>query len=79
MTVSSDNDKHFLIFTVNCIWGAWSTWETCSVTCGGGTQDRNRAITQEALFGGNECTGDDKETQSCNSNGCPGMDISKIL
>ena len=61
-----------LIFTVNCVWGAWSAWETCSVTCGGGTQDRNRAVSQQALFGGNECAGTGQETQSCNSAGCPG-------
>ena len=62
-------------WTVNCLWGAWSAWETCSVTCGGGTQERNRAKTQDALFGGYECTGNDKETQSCNNNGCPGLYI----
>ena len=60
-------------FAVNCTWDTWTAWETCSVTCGGGTQDRNREVGQEALFGGNECTGDNEETQSCNNNGCPGM------
>ena len=43
------------------------------MTCGGGTQARNRAVDQEALFGGNDCAGDNNETQSCNSNGCPGI------
>ena len=65
-------------FTVNCSWEAWSTWETCSVTCGGGTQERNRTVGREALFGGNECTGDEKETQACNSNGCPGTYFSDL-
>ena len=46
------------------------------MTCGGGTQERNRAKTQEALFGGNECTGNNLETQPCNINGCPGRFIS---
>ena len=79
MVVGSDTILEFLIFAVICLWGEWSAWEICSVTCGSGTQERNRSITQEALFGGNVCKGDDRETQSCNSNGCPGMDISKIL
>ena len=60
-------------FTVNCTWGEWSAWESCSVTCGGGNQVRNRSITQQALFAGNDCTGDYDEQQTCNSNGCPGM------
>ena len=55
-------------------WGEWSAWEICSVTCGGGSQGRNRSITQQAMFGGNECMGDDSEQQSCNNNGCPGRD-----
>ena len=63
------NDK----LSVNCSWDTWTAWETCSVTCGGGTQDRNREVGQDALFGGSDCTGDNEETQSCNSNGCPGM------
>ena len=63
---------------VNCTWGQWSAWDTCSVTCGGGTQDRQRSITQEALYGGNECIGENQETQSCNSNGCPGTNFSVI-
>ena len=42
------------------------------MTCGGGTQERNRTISQTALNNGTDCTGNDTETQSCNSNGCPG-------
>ena len=67
-------------FTVNCIWQTWSAWETCSVTCGGGgTQVRNRAKTQEASFGGTECTGNDKETRSCNNLARPSMYILHTL
>ena len=69
----SDMIKPMLpICSVNCTWSQWSAWETCSVTCGGGTQRRNRLITEQAMFGGNECTGEDSEQQSCNRNGCPG-------
>ena len=59
-------------FSVNCTWGAWSAWETCSVTCGGGTQERNRTVSQPALYNGTDCVGNDTETQICNTNGCPG-------
>ena len=79
MIVKSDTNLEYLKFVVNCLWGEWSAWKTCSVTCGSGTQERNRSITQEALFGGNVCKGDDRETQSCNSNGCPGIYLSNIV
>ena len=62
-----------LVFIVNCVWGPWSVWEACSVTCGGGTLEINRAITQKAKYGGNECAGNDKETLLCSTNGCPGF------
>ena len=64
---------------VNFKQGDWLEWETCSVSCGGGTQERHRAVTQEALLNGNEYTWDEKETQSCNSNGCSGIDSSNML
>ena len=73
MLVVSVTYLEFLIFTVNCIWGPWSVWEACSVTCGGGTLEMNREITQEAKYGGNECTGNDKETLLCSTNHCPGF------
>ena len=46
------------------------------MTGGGGTHGRSRAKTQEAENGGNKCAGTASETQSCNSNGCPGMSFS---
>ena len=65
-------DYRFFIHIVDCVWGAWSVWETCSVTCGGGTQERNRTISQPALNNGTDCVGNDTESKSCNNNGCPG-------
>ena len=56
---------------VDCTWNAWAAWATCSVTCGGGTQERNRTMTP-AQHGGANCTGNDNESQSCNTDGCPG-------
>lgn len=49
---------------INC---QWSTWSTCSVTCGGGTQTRYHIV--EAENGGNPCYGN--YSQSCNTQECP--------
>ena len=61
----------FLVSIVDCTWDEWSTWEICSVSCGGGTQERNRTKVA-AQHGGADCVGNDRETQSCNDNVCPG-------
>ena len=47
-------------------WGAWTQWSTCSVTCGGGDQDRSRVCSVP-----NACSGADIETQTCNAQACP--------
>ena len=60
------------LYSVDCSWTAWSAWETCSVSCGGGSQERYRTINQTAINNGANCAGSDTETQHCNSNGCPG-------
>jgi len=47
--------------------GGWSQWDTCSATCGGGTQ--NRTCTNPApQYGGADCDGD--ASQSCNTEAC---------
>lgn len=52
----------------------WSDWGTCSVSCGGGSQDRTRTCTNpKPQYGGADCTGNLKETQSCNTQNCPSM------
>ena len=40
---------------VGCQWSKWSDWETCSQSCGGGTQTRKRNILVASLYGGKEC------------------------
>lgn len=47
-------------------WGSWSQWSSCSVTCGGGSQDRTRVCSIP-----NNCSGTDTETQTCNPQACP--------
>lgn len=56
---------------INGGWSSWSVWSACSVTCGGGTQTRNRTCTNPApANGGTTCTGLTTQTQSCNMNAC---------
>ena len=59
--------------TVNCVWGNWGSWSLCSQLCGGGTSQRTRPITQQALYGGSECPGSATELVNCNTQPCPGV------
>jgi len=52
----------------NCA-GSWSSWSSCSLECGGGTQTRTFNTTSEATFGGDECPAS-PESQACNSQEC---------
>jgi len=56
---------------VNCQWASWNSWQSCSKSCGGGTQKRTRSKLVVAQNGGNECNGSNNETRSCNTNNCP--------
>ena len=52
-------------------WSAWSSWGTCTVTCGGGTQIRTRTCTNPAPSnGGADCVGSTSETRACNTQVC---------
>ena len=41
---------------VNCNLTAWEPWLVCSKSCGSGTQNRSRAISGEAQYGGLPCS-----------------------
>lgn len=59
---------------VNGNYTAWSAWEECSATCGGGIQQRVRTCTYPSpANGGKDCTslGPAVETKDCNSQPCP--------
>jgi len=57
---------------VNCQWDSWNSWQSCSKSCGGGTQKRTRSKLVVAQNGGNGCSnGSNNETRSCNTNNCP--------
>ncbi|XP_050410177.1 coadhesin isoform X2 [Patella vulgata] len=49
-------------------WRPWSDFNSCSVTCGNGTQSRSRTCDNPApVYGGADCHGDGNETRSCNT------------
>ena len=52
------------------IWTEWTNWTECSLSCGGGTQQRIRDCVLPKL---DElvCDGDRKEVRSCNTDACP--------
>ena len=51
----------------------WGNFSPCSVTCGGGSQTRSRSCTSPPPSnGGQDCVGARTQTESCNSDACPG-------
>lgn len=64
----------FCTFQVNGGWTDWSSWEICSVECGGGTQSSGRTCTNPQPVGtGVACSGLSTQSRSCNTDPCPGM------
>lgn len=64
------------IVKVDNRWTTWTSWDTCTVTCGGGNQGRTRSCTNPApQYGGANCVGASSENQACNQQTC----ISKYL
>ncbi|XP_052105775.1 SCO-spondin-like [Mytilus californianus] len=57
---------------INGQWSQWTDFTSCSQTCGGGLQSRNRSCTDpEPQYGGDYCVGVENETNSCNNQPCP--------
>ena len=64
------------MFLENGVWGIWSEWETCPVTCNGADQIRSRPCNfPDPSNKGNYCDVDESsgvETRRCGDSPCPG-------
>ena len=53
-------------------WSQWSSWGSCSATCGEGQHSRKRTCTEpEPANNGLECSGSTDDTSTCNIDPCP--------
>ena len=60
----------------------WTEFSSCSVTCGGGMQQRTRECTNPAPSnGGKDCNllGAAFESRNCSSNPCPSKSLFNIV
>lgn len=55
----------------NCAWSLWLDWSTCSRSCGGGEQRRERGVKVSPQDGGKQCTGISLAIQVCGNETCP--------
>lgn len=61
-----------IFITVDGVWASWGSYGACTVTCGGGTQERQRTCTNPApQYGGANCPGSTVSSQACNTQNCP--------
>ena len=51
--------------------GYWSSWSSCSKTCGGGSQTRNFIVRTSEAYGGVCPDKGKRETRECNTTPCP--------
>ncbi|XP_050396173.1 semaphorin-5B [Patella vulgata] len=57
---------------VDGMWGGWSHYGDCSVTCGGGTMFKSRSCDHpKPANGGADCLGNETEIMDCNTDHCP--------
>lgn len=60
---------------IDCEWGAWTDYGSCSVSCGGGHKTRSRTITQAPRHDGKLCEARSKsEVVGCNTFPCSGAE-----
>ncbi|XP_075437686.1 adhesion G protein-coupled receptor B1 isoform X6 [Ascaphus truei] len=67
----SDGRECFLTqCPVDGTWQAWGAWDSCTATCGGGLQKRERTC-YGPFFEGEICPGPKEESKPCNEKKCP--------
>lgn len=60
-----------VVFAVEGQWLDWAAWSQCSVSCGSGTQQRQRRCSV-SVHGWAECKGPHAETRECTNPSCGG-------
>ena len=59
-------------FSVDGQWGAWASWTSCNVTCGGGSRTRSRSCDNpKPTNGGKGCSGTGNDMLPCGDTLCP--------
>lgn len=54
-------------------WSEWSSWQSCSKSCGRGTRIRSRSCNNPLpAHGGRDCSGSDRLSEDCYKPTCPG-------
>ncbi|WAR30318.1 HMCN1-like protein [Mya arenaria] len=65
-------NMYCIITTVDGAWGHWSSWDSCSVSCGIGQNGRSRKCDSPApMYGGTDCFGSASGHRECNLRNCP--------
>ena len=54
----------------DCIWSEWQEWDSCTVSCGGGSKKRQRTVLRNATNNGKPCEGGVWNTSTCNLDPC---------
>ena len=57
-------------YIVDCTWEQWTSWSSCSATCGPGRRNRYRRIQSHEENGGS-CDGASVETMQTSCGNCP--------
>jgi hypothetical protein len=55
---------------VDCVWGDWNKWSSCSSSCGNGTATRSRKVRKAAVGTGKACLGLTYEEGLCKGTSC---------
>lgn len=65
---------------VDGAWSNWGAWSSCTVSCGGGDKRNTRQCNNPAPSnGGQQCSGDNKSTGTCNRTPCTGLENHFLL
>ena len=61
-----------LLLAVAAKWREWGYWSSCSVSCGGGIQRRQRGFSEGRNGAEVKPYGDEYEEKACGDNACGG-------